>query len=267
MVQKHIQFRRDMRNRDNAFAGGDGFKPFASPATGDALAGKGKGKGKGKGHKGKGKGGAKTVPGECHAWFGKGACPRGGPPPKGHCPHTHDPSRKGAGKSRPPKAASWGNNNNDNKGGGDTPRGRSQDRVKGTKPRTGKSPSGEADKGPCWDFLKHQCTRGSACRFWHPGPCFDLKKTGKCKDGNKCCFLHSQKDGSAFPAPAAPQTPKKKKKKKKKKSDTSSDSSSDASTESSRQRKQAKKDKKKAKRAKSKERKKQALIAQAVEAE
>jgi hypothetical protein len=260
MVQKRIQFRRDMKNRDQALSGGDGFRPFATPATGDGLAAKGKGKGKG--HKGKGKGsGKKSVPGECRAWFGKGACPRGGPPPKGQCPHTHDPSRKGAGKSRPPKAAPWGNGNNNN--GGSTPRGRSQDRGKGTKPRTGKSPSGEADKGPCWDFLKHKCTRGSDCRFWHPGPCFDLKKTGKCKDGDKCCFLHSQKDGSAFPAPAAPQTPKKKKKKKKK-SDTSSDSSSDDSTESSRQRKQAKKDKKKAKRAKSKERKKQALIAQAV---
>ena len=39
-----------------------------------------------------------------------------------------------------------------------------------------------------------QCSKGDECTEWHPKPCRWYKQ-GKCKNGDKCKWMHYDKDG------------------------------------------------------------------------
>ena len=142
---------------------------------------------------------AKTQPkpNTCRQWCKNGKCSRGD-----DCAwassHTKANAPKPREKSPAPKPQ-----------GEDKPRGRSPGPSKGKGKeavKRGTSPSGEADKPPCFDYIKGTCTRGKACSYWHPPVC-KFWKAGSCTTKG-CCFLHNDKpkkalkSGEAAPAPA-----------------------------------------------------------------
>ena len=69
--------------------------------------------------------------------------------------------------------------------------------------KRGKSPSGEADRPPCFRYLKGQCT-DAECKYWHPPACREFKKDGKCSKGKKCDFLHAGPRSAAAKGRANP---------------------------------------------------------------
>ena len=107
---------------------------------------------------------------------------------KGNSPRTNADS---SGRQRSPHPRSARSPSNGN-------RGQLQDgRYTPSKTRAnsrGKSPSGEKDKPPCAAFLQGTCSKGSACKEWHVADCM-FYKDGRCTAGNKCVWLHRDKNG------------------------------------------------------------------------
>ena len=164
-------------------------------------------------------------PGDCNAYYCKGACPRlnSGQP----CPYNHDRTSKGKGKGKGKKGKGKGKKGKDKgkgkgkkgKGKGkwwrsqsennqsDYGKGKGKDKGKGkskgkwrsssepgvpsTKPRTGTSPSGAPDMRPCNFYYRGKCNNGDKCTLWHPPKC-KFEANGNCMLGNRCVFLHNK---------------------------------------------------------------------------
>ena len=61
----------------------------------------------------------------------------------------------------------------------------------------GRSPSNEKDRPPCQAFLDGKCKKGSECREWHVADC-KYFKNGSCLAGNRCIFVHRDKNGNVI---------------------------------------------------------------------
>ena len=61
----------------------------------------------------------------------------------------------------------------------------------------GKSPSGEACRPPCSEWVKSgKCSKGDGCREWHVPACAFFKR-GMCLAGDKCNYMHRGKSTAA----------------------------------------------------------------------
>ena len=161
--------------------------------------------------------GALTDGNLCRNMLKSGKCARGD-----QCPYNHKEAlkqfKKGGGKSNSDKGGGKDRGRSpgegkDRKGKGkgkdkgkDQGKGKNNDRSKS--PARGKSPSGQLDCKPCFDFVKGKCEKGDKCNYWHQPACKAFKE-GNCKYGNDCRFSHAKPKAAVAQVPVEDPKPKK----------------------------------------------------------
>ena len=105
----------------------------------------------------------------CRSWMSKGLCSKGG-----KCSFKHDTAKKGKGKGNRPRS----------------PLKRDNSAERHHARKTGKTPSGQESRPPCFNYKRGHCRE---CGYWHLPPCTHLKKDG-CQMGKDCPSIHSQEE-------------------------------------------------------------------------
>ena len=155
--------------------------------------------------KGEGRGGPQASSprkGDCRQWAKEGKCSRGD-----DCSWASSHTKDKAGKrtktpgerGRSPKGKGKGKGKSKSK---PPKRDQSPKKVPKKGEVRGTSPSGVADKPPCFKYLNGTCTAGKKCDYWHPPAC-KFHAEGKCEAGKSCSFLHLTDGKVAAPAPKA----------------------------------------------------------------